>query len=104
MQKNLLRKESHWTYLVLRGIIKHDKQYTYLEKGIEKYMDIIVRGQEYNLRTMVAVYVGDVEKLVGIELKEENNLGMYLWENQKNAQAASGKLHISDLNFFLNNT
>ncbi|AOY78142.1 Ger(x)C family spore germination protein [Clostridium formicaceticum] len=71
--------------------------------GLKEFLDFLHRDQELLIRTLVLVFMGDDPKtLMQVKLKENEYLGLYLYETQENP-AVSGKRAKELLNTYLNN-
>lgn len=72
------------------------------EYGIDNFIDTFQREQELLVRPYVVVYIGDPEKLIQLQLKEEQFIGYFL-NNLINNQSASSRTVQIHLNEFLDN-
>lgn len=68
--------------------------------GLKKFIDMIDRDQEFLVRPYVFVFYGDHEKLLKMQLKEEEYLGMYLYNLIQNVGTSSRSLPVT-VNEFL---
>ncbi|SES94186.1 germination protein, Ger(x)C family [Natronincola peptidivorans] len=50
------------------------------KEGIKDYLDALHRNQDFLLRPYVAVYYGDVVELLNMEIKQNEYLGLYLFD------------------------
>lgn len=72
------------------------------EKGLDYFIDFLNRDQEFVLRQYMYIYDQDPEELINTKLKEEEYIGIYLYEIPIN-QAASAKRNVVRLDDYLNN-
>jgi Ger(x)C family germination protein len=72
------------------------------EKGLDYYIDFLNRDQEFVLRQYMYIYDQNPEDLINTKLKEEEYIGIYLYEIPIN-QAASAKRNVTRLDDYLNN-
>lgn len=72
------------------------------EKGLDYFIDFLNRDQEFVLRQYMYIYEQDPEELINTNLKEEEYIGIYLFEIPIN-QAASAKRNVTRLDDYLNN-
>jgi Ger(x)C family germination protein len=70
--------------------------------GINNYLDMLERDQEFNLRTVLVVYKGDINELVDINLGEEKNIGIYLLDTCENGEKKSGRAKSAYINDIYN--
>lgn len=71
------------------------------QKGLGKVLDFIDRDQEFLVRPFVFVYLGDVERLFKLQIKDEEYLGVYIYSLINNIGSASRAI-IVNKNEFLN--
>ena len=71
------------------------------KKGLKTILDFIDRDQEFLVRPYVFVFIGDVEDLFKLQIKDEEYLGVYLYSLIQNVGAASRSV-ILNMNEFLN--
>lgn len=71
------------------------------KSGIDFFIDFIERDQELNIRARIFIYRGDPVELVNLDIKQEDFLGLYLWEVISNTKYVSKALDLS-LNDLLN--
>lgn len=57
--------------------------------GFRDFIDFIDRDQELLLRPFIMVYTGDVQRLIQVKLKEEEYVGLFLYDLIDNQKAAS---------------
>jgi Ger(x)C family germination protein len=84
-------------YTQNRAIIITEKAAEY---GINKFIDFIDRDQELLIRSYIYVFQGEPEKLMKLQLKEEEYIGTYLSRLIENVGASSRAVHLT-LNEFL---
>jgi spore germination protein KC len=65
------------------------------ERGIDRVIDFLDRDQEVLLRAYVFVYVGDIEPLMKLQLKEEEYIGVYLYNLIQNVGVASRAVSVT---------
>lgn len=70
-------------------------------KGLKTVLDFLDRDQQFIIRPYVFVYIGDVDELIHINIKDEEYMGTYLYSLIKNIGTASRAV-IVNLNEFLN--
>lgn len=70
-------------------------------RGLKDVLDFLDRDQEFLIRPYVFVYMGDVDQLIHINIKDEEYLGTYLYSLIQNIGTASRAV-IVNLNEFLN--
>lgn len=71
--------------------------------GLKEFLDFLHRDQELLIRTFILIYIGnDPEELMEANLKENEYLGLYLYETQENPVLA-GQRAIERFNQYLNN-
>ncbi|MDF2882091.1 MAG: spore germination protein [Clostridiaceae bacterium] len=70
------------------------------EKGMDNTIDFFDRDQEMLLRTYVVVLLGDPEQLLKVDLKEEEYLGVFIYNLIENLGASSRAVQL-DMNDFL---
>lgn len=70
------------------------------EKGLDSTIDFFDRDQEFLLRTYVVVFTGDPEQILKIDLKEEEYLGVFIYNLLENLGASSRAVAL-DTNDFL---
>jgi spore germination protein KC len=70
------------------------------EAGIDRFIDFLDRDQEILLRAYVFVFVGDIDALMNINLKQEEYFGVYLYNLIQNVGAASRAVAVT-LNQYL---
>lgn len=70
-------------------------------KGLKQVLDFLDRDQEFLIRPYVFVYIGDVERLINLNIKDEEFIGTYLYSLIQNIGSASRAV-IVNLNEFLN--
>ncbi|SNS82366.1 germination protein, Ger(x)C family [Anaerovirgula multivorans] len=71
--------------------------------GLKEFLDFLHRDQELLIRTFILIYIGnDPEELMETNLKENEYLGLYLYETQENPVLA-GQRAIERFNQYLNN-
>lgn len=69
-------------------------------QGINKYLNLINNDQEFKVKPYMFVYFGDIENLINISAKDEENTGIFLSELvQKNK--ANARLTITNINDYL---
>ncbi|MBV7275530.1 Ger(x)C family spore germination protein [Clostridium sp. PL3] len=85
-------------YTQCRGIIFTSKA---AEKGLDNFIDVFDRGQEFVIRSDIVIYRGDPEKLIKTKLKEQDYIGLFIHDLIYNT-VASSKGTILSLNDFLN--
>lgn len=68
--------------------------------GLKKFIDMIDRDQEFLVRPYVFVFYGDQEKLLKIQLKEEEYIGLFLYNLIQNIGTSSRSLSVT-VNEFL---
>ena len=70
-------------------------------EGLQKFVDVIANNQELSLNPYIFIYYGDTKSLIETTNKDENYLGLYLYQlvetNKKNASVIS-----SNVNDFIN--
>lgn len=70
--------------------------------GIGDFIDFIQRDQEFLLRPFILVFMGTPEELLNMDIKQDEFIGLYLYELLQDRLLSSGLLHFR-LNEFLNN-
>ncbi|AKL96373.1 spore germination B3 GerAC family protein [Clostridium aceticum] len=87
-------------YTQNRAIIFTERAAKY---GLKEFLDFLQRDQEFLIRTFVLIYTGDdPNTLIHAKLKENEYLGLYLYEMQENPAAAPLR-GIQRFNAYLNN-
>jgi Ger(x)C family germination protein len=97
IRDNSLASSYKANYTQNRAIIITQKA---AEVGVDKFIDFIDRDQELLLRSNMFVYVGDTENLMKLDLKQEEYIGVYLYNLTQITGAASRALSVT-LNQFL---
>lgn len=69
--------------------------------GLENYVDFLDRDQELLIRPYIAVYLGDPEKLIKLNIAQEKYIGFFLMHLEENVGSSSRALELS-LNDFYN--
>ncbi|OPJ60096.1 Ger(x)C family spore germination protein [Clostridium oryzae] len=64
-------------------------------KGLDKFIDFIDRDQELLIRPHVFVYLGDINDFFNLNIKEEEYIGMYLYNLIENVGASSRSVEIN---------
>lgn len=85
-------------YTQCRGIIFTEKA---AEKGLDYYIDVFDRGQEFVIRSDIVIYKGDPEAIINAKLKEQDYLGLFIHDLISNTKVSSRGIILS-LNDFLN--
>ena len=70
------------------------------EYGLEDFMDFFLRNQAFVIRNQLAIYRGDTESLMKVQLKEEEYLGVFIAELIRNKRAASRAIEINMQEFY----
>lgn len=71
------------------------------EYGLDNYIDFLARDQELLIRPYIAVYLGDPEDLMKLEIIQEKYIGFYITELIENIGASSRAVETT-LNEYLN--
>ncbi|WP_164509069.1 Ger(x)C family spore germination protein [Clostridium rectalis] len=71
------------------------------EYGIDNFIDLFDRDQEFLVREYVAVYEGDIENLFKLKIKSEEYIGIFLVDLLDNIGTASRSIRLS-MNDYLN--
>ncbi|RXM71104.1 Ger(x)C family spore germination protein [Clostridium tetani] len=71
------------------------------EYGIDKFIDFFHRHQEGLIRQYIAIYDGDVEKLLQTQIKSEEYIGLFLADLMDNIKVSSKAVKLS-MNDYLN--
>lgn len=71
------------------------------EFGIDNYLDLLDRDQELLIRPYIAVYIGDAEKLVKLNIVQEKYIGILIRQIIENISSSSRAVKLS-LNDFYN--
>jgi spore germination protein KC len=71
------------------------------EYGLENYIDFLDRDQELLIRPYIAVYIGDPEKLMKLDIKQEKYIGAFVVQLIENIGSSSRAVVLS-LNEFYN--
>ncbi|MBC2579480.1 Ger(x)C family spore germination protein [Clostridium sp. DJ247] len=85
-------------YTQVKGVIFTQKA---AEKGLDRFIDIFDRDQEFVLRSQVVVYRGDPSALLGVKLKGQDYIGLFIHDLIYNISSSSRGV-ITTLNDFLN--
>lgn len=93
-----LYTSSKLNYTQMRAIMMTDRA---VSNGIDYFIDFIERDQELNLRARLYIFRGDPLELLNLDIRQEDFLGLYLWDVIQNAKHASKALAVS-LNEMLN--
>lgn len=87
-----LYSSSKLNYSHLKAVILTERA---AKKGLDLFINFLERDQELNLRARVLIYQGDPNDLVNLDIRQEQILGLYLWEILKNSQAISKTADVS---------
>jgi len=71
------------------------------EFGLDNFIDLLDRDQELIIRPYIAVYVGDPEKLIKLDIAQEKYIGLFVVQLIENIGASSRSVKLS-LNEFYN--
>lgn len=71
------------------------------ELGLDNFIDILDRDQEFLIRPYIAVYLGDPEKLIKLNIAQDKYIGLFLVQLIENIGASSRSVKL-DLNQFYN--
>ncbi|MBW9170249.1 Ger(x)C family spore germination protein [Clostridium estertheticum] len=71
------------------------------ESGLENYIDFLDRDQELLIRPYIAIYLGDPEKLIKMNILQEKYIGFFIMHLVENVGSSSRALKLS-LNDFYN--
>jgi len=71
------------------------------EVGLDNYLDFLDRDQELLIRPYIAIYRGDADKLIKIDIVQEKYIGMFLMHLVENVGSSSRAVKLS-LNDFYN--
>lgn len=85
-------------YTQCRGIIFTEKA---AEKGLDRFIDVFDRGQEFVIRSDIVIYKGDPVALINAKLKEQDYIGLFIHDLIYNTPSSSRGTILS-LNDFLN--
>lgn len=85
-------------YTQCRGVIFTEKA---AEKGLDFFIDVFDRGQEFVIRSDIVIYKGDPTTLINAKLKEQDYIGLFIHDLIYNTPSSSRGIILS-LNDFLN--
>ncbi|MGH4124940.1 MAG: Ger(x)C family spore germination protein [Clostridium sp.] len=71
------------------------------EFGLDNFIDILDRDQEFLIRPYIAVYLGDAEKLIKLNIVQDKYIGLFVVQLIENIGASSRAVKLS-LNQFYN--
>ena len=71
------------------------------ELGLDNFIDLLDRDQEFLIRPYIAVYLGDPEKLIKLNIAQDKYIGLFLVQLIENIGASSRAVKL-DLNQFYN--
>lgn len=71
------------------------------EYGIDNFIDPFERQQELLIRPYVLVYIGDTDKLIKLQLKEEEYIGVFINNLINNQQTSSRTVQVHLNNFMI---
>lgn len=81
-----------------KAIIFTEKAAAY---GIDNFIDLFDRDQEFLVRQYIAIYEGDVERLLKSKFKSEEYIGIFLTDLMDNIETSSRAVELS-INDYLN--
>lgn len=70
------------------------------EFGIDNFIDFLDRDQEMLIRPYIAVYLGDPEKLIKLDILQEKYIGFFIMHLIENVGASSRALQLSFNDFY----
>lgn len=85
-------------YSQIKGVIFTQRA---AEKGLDTFIDVFTRGQEFVIRSEIVIFNGDPSSLMNIKLKEQDYIGLFIHDLIYNIRASSRGV-VTSLNDFLN--
>lgn len=70
------------------------------EYGLDNFVDFFDRDQEFIIRPYICIYIGDVEKLLKSDFKEEKYMGIFITRMIENVGASSRAVRLSLHEFY----